>query len=216
MNNKQRLFIYDRREMGVLILLGVMVALFAFTLGVHLGKRVIPGAPDAAHGSKQGTHQPSSADTAQDQLPNRQEIDEQAKGVPHVVADSLEQAVKEEVNETGVRLDTPVPVELPKKTAETKPSKPNPVENKSAPAPDGKFTLQVGSHRSFEEAHNQLKGLESKGLQAFLRSAEIKGKGRWYRVFVGGYESKNDAERAGTRFRSRNMFESYIVTKVTE
>ena len=40
MEQKQRFFIYDRKEMGVLLFLGVMVAIFAFTLGVHLGKKV--------------------------------------------------------------------------------------------------------------------------------------------------------------------------------
>ena len=42
MERKKRLFIYEGKELTVLVILGSTVAAFAFTLGVHLGKRVSP------------------------------------------------------------------------------------------------------------------------------------------------------------------------------
>jgi hypothetical protein len=108
--SKQRFFIYDRREMVVLILLGLLIAAFAFTLGVHLGKRV---SHQAAH---EAVKEPTPVATSPDLVPNRQELNEQAKGVEQAVEEVLDQSLHDEVARTGVKLETPVPVELPEKT----------------------------------------------------------------------------------------------------
>src|SRR5687768_1489129 len=107
MDQRQKLFIYDRKEMAVLVLLGIMVALFAFTLGVHLGKRVGSGTlADHADEVK-------AAQTVADALPDRQDFVEHGDGVATAVDETLNQALHEEVARTGIKLDTPRQVELP-------------------------------------------------------------------------------------------------------
>src|SRR5579885_1943957 len=109
MQQKQRVFIYDRKEMGVLTLLGVMVAVFAFTLGVHLGKKV-------ATQAKPGTPAADTAPvaTVNDQVPEPREIHENAKGVEQTADETLSQSLKEEVQQTGVKTEKTVQVDLPK------------------------------------------------------------------------------------------------------
>src|SRR6476620_4017053 len=110
---KQRFFIYDRKEMGVLLLLGVLVAVFAFTLGVHLGKRVEqkPSTPAPHEAPTEAVAVP----TVPDQLPNRQELTEQSKGAQQAADETLSQALHEEVARTGIKLDTPKQTQLPEK-----------------------------------------------------------------------------------------------------
>lgn len=222
MERKQRLFIYDRKEMVVLILLGVAVAFFAFTLGIHLGKRVPPKPTTVAQ-------QPEAAPvaTVPDQTPNRQEFQEQSKNVAQAVDESLSQSLHEEVQRTGIKLDTPRQVELPNKvrtsergaaTPEAKKAEPAVADFAAAqrPAPHGKFTLQIGSYPSVQEAKDQVEAVEALGLKPYLRSAEIKGKGKWYRVYLGGYEEKAEAEKAGEKFRSQHVIDKFIVSKAVE
>ena len=57
--------------MGVLVLLGITVAVFAFTLGVHLGKQV--GAHPAALAAA-----PTSVATQNETEPSQQELADQA------------------------------------------------------------------------------------------------------------------------------------------
>ena len=94
--------------------------------------------------------------------------------------------------------------------------KPDTLKNSSAKLPMGKFTLQVGSHQAVEEAKQQISELESKGLKPFLRPAEIHGKGKWYRVYVGGYDSKHAAEEAGVKFRGDHLIDSFVISKLSD
>jgi cell division protein FtsN len=238
---KSRLFIYDRKEMAVLLLLAVMVALFAFTLGVHLGKRIGPkgfvseSASDAA-----------PVTTAADKVPNRLELTEQGKGVAAASDEALNQALHDEVARTGVKLDTTRQVELPDETrsanagATTTAPRELVVKGKAAEdaapvaplkaalsdeesfgpskrqAPPGKYTLQVGSYPAFAEARDQAESLEALGLSPFLRSVNLKKRGRWFRVYLGGFETMESAEEAGARYRSKNMIESFVVANRVE
>jgi cell division protein FtsN len=227
--------------MGVLLLLGTLVALFAFTLGVHLGKRVGP------KGMTAPGQEATSASTLGDKFPNRQELVEQGRGVTQAAEESLNQALHEEVVRTGIKLDDRKQVNLPEKTRAERAGVPKPdavepavqvpaqgedhVEShgdthasasvarnaapaENAPAPElaGKFTLQIGSHPSLSDAKVQLDDLEAKGLKPFQREAEVKGR-KWYRVFVGGYPTKEAAERAGRRYVSTHVIQAFVISR---
>lgn len=245
MDKRQRLFIYDRREMVVLILLSVMVALFAFTLGVHLGKRVVPqAAPVTAEAPT--TH---AIETQDDALPNRQDMTDQAPAADPAADEALGRSLHEEVARSGIQLDKPRPTELPRDTVRGAPTKarsqPAPKAIAKAPpavveksevaeakqtfgetsadqaisasrreSPPGHFTLQVGSFPSLEEARPSVEALEKVGLRPFVREAEVKGKGRWFRVYVGGYANREDAQKAGQRYTTEQMVESFLVAKM--
>jgi cell division protein FtsN len=208
-----------------------MVSIFAFTLGVHLGKKV--GLKGSSAG---GDTAPVS--TVADPLPNRQELTEQGKGAPQAVDESLNQTLHDEVGRTGVKIEVPRQVELPSESRATsagatstvvspdsKEAKAEPRDEKIPeaelasipaalrPASEGEFTLQVGSHQTLDEARDQVDGIETLGFKPFLRAALVKGKGVWYRVFMGGFPSKESADKAGQRFQSQHVIESYVVTK---
>jgi cell division septation protein DedD len=269
MEQKQRFFIYDRKEMGVLILLGILVAVFAFTLGVHLGKRVLSAGAGAhaehgegehaavaehasaehgagEHGAEHGATEHAAVEaaaqplpTVPDAVPNRQELNEQAKGAQAAGDESLGTALKEEVDKTGIRLENTRQTELPEKPKSIRGGATTSVDTRThaAPAappiataaansvndspavhraaPSGKFTLQIGSFPAFEEARDQSESLEALGMKPFLRPAEVKGR-RWFRIFVGGFETREAAEKAGARFVARHMIEAYVVAKMVE
>jgi hypothetical protein len=52
-------------------------------------------------------------------------------------------------------------------------------------------------------------------LSPFMREAEVKGKGKWYRLYLGGYPNKNAAEQAGEKYRSQRKIASFIVSNLT-
>ncbi len=221
MDQKPRLFIYERKEMGVLIVLGSVIAAFAFTLGVHLGKKVGPLPTQAT---------PSEAQmvlTKPDPVPNRQELSEQAKGAQQAADESLNQALHDEVARTGIRLDSPRQLALPEKPVTKNAGATTPATATSGPnvsglhaisaanrrAPHGKFTLQVGSYPKLEEAKDQTDALDALGLEPYLRETLIKGKGSWYRVFLGGFDTQEAAKEAGERFQSQHVIDSFVISK---
>src|SRR4051794_7417644 len=102
MSERRRLFIYDRKEVGILILLGIGVALFAFTLGVHLGKQVVPKTEVAAivHEKPAETVEPAPPGP-----PNRTEVAEEVKNVPGAVNETLDESLRDEVAKTGLQVE---------------------------------------------------------------------------------------------------------------
>jgi cell division septation protein DedD len=230
MEQKQRFFIYDRKEVWILVLLGVMVAAFAFTLGVHLGKRV----GTVAYAPAPGETTPAA--TLNDQVPNRQEITEQSKAAQQAADETLSQAAHDEAARTGVQLEAPRAVELPREakkpaagaTTETASAPESPQAAKLArealqqipaaqrPLPLGKFTLQIGSFPALAEAKDQVESMEALGLKPFLRPAEVKGKGRRYRIFLGGYTSRDAAEKAGKRYLAQHVIDSYVIANLSD
>lgn len=72
------------------------------------------------------------------------------------------------------------------------PSKPAPViQTNPTPA---RYSIQVGSYTNVDEAHAMVGSWKTRGYQAFLVSADIPGKGRWYRVRLGGFNTKEEAQ----------------------
>lgn len=216
--------------MAVLLLLGVMVALFAFTLGVHLGKHT---GGKTAVGTDPETH---PALTQADKVPENPEIAQAGQENTKKVEEGLNQALHQEVEKSGLMLDEPRQVELPSepksKTAgatspEPTDAKPDAIQDalkraaqELTPEPSanasGKYTLQVGSHPSLGEAQTQMTNLEALGLQPYLRSVELKGKGVWHRIFIGGYSSKEEADKAGRQYKATKRISSFIVANRPE
>lgn len=264
--------------MGILIVLGVMVAVFAFTLGVHLGKKLGPGGHDGEEHAQTGETLPAA--TIDDAVPSRLEMSEQTKGTDQAISESLNQVLHDEVGKTGIKVEKPRALALPKETVSTNagathidakkeapvehadaeaihasksehseshedPSEP-PAQAKAAvhhkapahgeaeakddstdlgrvkealivsrPAPHGKYTLQVGSFPSAKEALEHLEKLDTSGSdKAFVREAVVDGHGKRFRVFVGGFETKKDADGAAQKFVKDRLIQSYVVAKM--
>jgi cell division protein FtsN len=207
---RQRLFIYDRKEVLVLLLLAVMVTLFAFTLGLHMGKRVVTKTVHT------GAAPVDPAETNPDAIPNRQELTEQAKNAPEAVEESLDQELHNEVARNGLKMEVPRQVDLPKETKSEKHAAPTAIAAAKRHAPSGRYTLQVGSYADLKQAREQVDALEAAGIEPLLRSIQIKGKGTWYRIYLGGFNTKEEAEKAGARFRESHMIDSFIISNMIE
>lgn len=172
------------------------MAVFSFTYGLHLGKKIQPPAP-VMHSS---TETPL-AESAPDAIPNRQEVDSQSKEVEEAADESIQQALRDEVSRTGIKLNQPKPIQLPTQTQSEKKGK----------AAEGKFTLQVASYPTQEEAKARVADLSKKGLKAFLQVGAVSGKGKVFRVLTGGFGSKAEAEEYGKTLVIHDTIESFVV-----
>lgn len=126
-------------------------------------------------------------------------------------------------------INASVKVEGPKATATTAPPAPAPTASPVAtpkaeqpkaaetapapPAPAGSFTVQVGSYSAPAEAEARAASLRSAGQTVRVVGVEIPKRGKWYRVYVGGFGSRGEAESHGKTLRERGLAESYIATE---
>jgi cell division septation protein DedD len=78
-------------------------------------------------------------------------------------------------------------------------------------AENAKYSVQVGSYPNMAEATKIVEKWKGKGYPAYLMIADIPDRGRWYRVRIGGFESRGEATRYMNEFTSRENVEALVV-----
>lgn len=85
-----------------------------------------------------------------------------------------------------------------------------PKENKISES--NPFTIQVASLRDPKKANEMVAELKQKGYPAYRITAEIPGKGTWYRVRVGSYKGKAEANSMLGRL-NKNRVKGMVVLR---
>ena len=97
----------------------------------------------------------------------------------------------------------------PLKAAAPKPAEP--LMAKSAAAQTGEFVLQLGAYREEATAQTVIQRLSGKGYQAQVLAKDLPAKGgKWYRVRIGLFKSREEAEKMAKRLE-HDGFQSIIV-----
>ena len=78
---------------------------------------------------------------------------------------------------------------------------------------DGKYTLQVASYRSADEADAFADGLRARGHDAFVIRADIEGRGIFHRVRIGPFESGRAAELYRAEFERSERMDTFVVRR---
>lgn len=290
MSNKPSLYVVERKEVVILVILFVLVTVMAFTLGVKygetLGRRASLEANEAkskiheelAGGGGEGTlgHEGAKADSHDEHGapvgdksennshgesgPENKDAHGEAHGSDahgsgahgadahgseanakpadaHGEAPKPEDAAKESAGSVKGKLQEkpkePVDtnsdqhllnalkdagIQAPKSGKAEKASESVPTQlpedtkvTKSLRA--GAYTIQVGSYPSRSDAEYQLKRLKGLRLEASMLHPVSEKSGEWYRVVVGSYNSKQEADSAAKQLQAKGHIKSYFVRK---
>jgi DedD protein len=101
--------------------------------------------------------------------------------------------------------------------AATPPSTPTPTPSATAPvmqlqgASGLPYSVQVGAFRNYTEAASRLSQWKSKGYAAYVVSADLPEKGRWYRLRVGAYATRGEAKTMREDLKSREAIDGIVV-----
>lgn len=77
---------------------------------------------------------------------------------------------------------------------------------------EGQFQLQVSSFRTRDEADQFAVELRSRGHRAYVTSAEVEGRGIWYRVRIGPFSTQAEAVKYRSEFESKERVVPFVVT----
>jgi cell division septation protein DedD len=78
------------------------------------------------------------------------------------------------------------------------------------PAPKSFFTVQVKATQSSNEADKFAKKLRGQGYQSLVAEAEVEGKGKWYRVRVGKFDTRAQADHYLQDFKRETHLEAFV------
>jgi cell division septation protein DedD len=91
------------------------------------------------------------------------------------------------------------------------PPKPKPAPTHAAPAvPSSFFTVQVRATQSKDDAGHFLSKLKGEGFHAFVTEVDIEGKGHWYRVRVGKFDTRAKAEAYLSDFKRETKLQAFV------
>lgn len=80
-------------------------------------------------------------------------------------------------------------------------------------AAGGKFTIQVSAFQSRSQADHLVSNLKNKGYDAYIAQAVIPGKGIWYRVRIGTYGSRDDAQKTANTLKRKEGISTYVTLR---
>lgn len=210
-----------------LILLEIVTLFFVFYLGAHYGPDLM-GKREAKKGTDLPKESPKSVDEIVGTPPveytypevltgpagqkaikvkpsglTAEEYERQGK----VLAKQGEPKAEEPSKETTVVGGEEVPpIQEVKETAKQQPEKKG-----SAGGSQGKFSIQVGSYQSVQEANTALNRWKKRGYSAFMTVGEIPDKGTWYRVRIGGFTTRQEAETYLEKFKTKEKTAGLVV-----
>lgn len=146
--------------------------------------------------------------TLPDRIPSHQELSREAKETAQVSEDALNQGLREEVSRSGIKLDAHHQVTLPTEAKSANAGATNIHESES------QYSLLIGSYSNLEEAKKAEAAFKKHELNPSLHEVELKGKGKWFRIVLGEYVSRADAEKAGESYKAKHLIHDFKVNKL--
>lgn len=199
MTAETRTLRFDRREVALVFVLFVFVALLMFTVGIVVGK-----------GLAQARYEKLLVALAQQAAIRPEEY-----GLGRPASSGGESTTPSDAAETGDRIQASLPREdaKPEKPVETKPEPV--VEKFPASAPTGRYTVQVGSYPTEEDAKARVAALRAMGFPyAYFSTKTFRDvKDTWYRVWLGYFPDDASAKKSGEILQKRGEVKNYLVRK---
>lgn len=203
MEENNKVIVFEKKEIILVLIFVVVLIITSFTLGIRLGKKLSL----AESGIK-------DEDVQTVELKSGLEEDAE-KTVEAESKLTDEEKLKKLMDESKSRLSD----ELEKFSTEEKPAlgSETTTTNESASAPNsmvGKFTIQLGSYPSMDEARQFAEGFTVRGYSPIINETNIEGKGTWYRVSLGLFETVDEAKAYVKTEESLFSGQDYVITEI--
>ncbi|MGE3611119.1 MAG: SPOR domain-containing protein [Bacteriovoracaceae bacterium] len=205
MEENNKVVIFEKKEIVLMLLFVVVLIITSFTLGIRLGKKLSFKEAGIKDQDVQTVELKSNVEEDADKT-----MSEDAK-----LTD--EEKLKKLMDESKGRLSD----ELEKFSHEDTPASTNnlpaaPVasEVSSTSSTKGKFTIQLGSYNTVEEAKQFAEGFTVRGYSPIINEVTIEGKGKWYRVSLGLFNSTEEAKNYIKTEKSLFSGQDHVITEI--
>lgn len=201
MEESNKVIVFEKKEIILVLLLMVVLLVTSFTLGIRLGKKLSLKDSDIR-----------DEDVKAVELKSAVEEDAEAT-VSEGAQVSDEEKLRKLMDESKTRLSD----ELEKFSTDdqartTTTEAATPAESRSEMA--GKYTIQLGSYNSLEEAKQFAEGFTVRGYSPIINEVKIPGKGNWYRVSLGLFQTVDEAKRYIRQEQSLFSGQDHIITEI--
>lgn len=208
MEQQPKIYVFDKKEIALIFLFMIVIAITSFTLGVRVGKKMLF----------------SSAPESSEQVSNlelKSQVEEQVQKVTEEESKNpvQEEQVKEDAfNKLQKEMEG---LDNNKSSVEAKDSlgsddvtmMSSDEEKKPQAIGQGKFTIQLGSYPKLSEAKDFADAFTVRGYNPILTQVKVGGK-PWYRVSLGSFESMQEAKDYIKKEESLFGGQEYVIVEM--
>ena len=201
MDSKTKLYVFAKKEVALIFIFMILIAVTSFVLGVKIGKN---------YSMEMNGITKEDQKKVVDLLSSKEEALEVIKANPEVstvesseIENKLQEKITEEFGTPGDNAHHDnMSVAKEEKHGEKKDEL------------SGKYTIQLGSHRTLKEAENFAEAFRARGYNPIINQIEIKGKGIWYRVSLEAFNNPEEAKAYVIKEKSLFTGQDYTIIKM--
>ncbi len=219
MDSKTKLYVFAKKEVALIFVFMILIAVTSFVLGVKIGKNY---SLEMAGITKEDQKK------VVELLSTKEESLEAIKANPEAstvesteIENKLQEKISEEFGKGSAEHGSPnMSVKAPGESHGSAPEKGPMTSSKEGQKEgqkdelSGKFTIQLGSHRTLKEAESFAEAFRARGYNPIINQIEIKGKGTWYRVSLEAFDSQEDARAYVAKEKSLFTGQDYNIIKM--
>jgi cell division protein FtsN len=197
MEENNKVIIFEKKEIVLISLLVLILIVTSFTIGVKMGKRISLDTAGVTPADKKAVVLKSTVEEDADKILSKDaELTDEEK-------------LRKLMDESKSKLSD----ELQKfSSEETAKQAPAAVEEKNPMA--GKYTIQLGSYNTVEEAKQFAEGFTVRGYNPIINEVTIEGKGTWYRVSLGAFDTVEAAKKYIRDEQSLFAGQDHVITEI--
>jgi cell division septation protein DedD len=218
MEDKTKLFVFDRLEVVIIFLFMVVLAITCFTLGIRVGKKY---AIRMAGYTTEDVRQVDMKSTVEEDVDsvieqNKNNVIEEKVKSGNLQGSNMDR-LKEELQELD---EKPQMIEQDKQEVQQEVAKQKQEAKKEAKDEAvsspliGKYTIQLGSYQGVEDAKVFAEGFRARGYNPIINEVVIQNKGIWYRVSLGVFENVTEAKKYIDNEQSLFQGQDYVITEI--
>jgi cell division septation protein DedD len=196
-----KIVIFAKKEVFLIFICMVLIALLSFLMGVRIGKYY---SLEKVGINKEDIQEVSLRAKLEKEMVRTPSSAPETKPTPQKEIESSTQKLTQEF---AALTEESKPVERAPSALTPK------VEEKPISEFSGKFTIQLGSYRSYGDAEKFADGFRVRGYEPIIQEMEIKNKGMMYRVSVGVFTNQNEANEYIVSEKSLFQGQEYLIVK---
>ncbi|MDH5581761.1 MAG: SPOR domain-containing protein [Bdellovibrionales bacterium] len=207
MEDKTNLFIFSKKEIALIFIFMILIAIVAFVFGVKIGKSISFEAAGYTQQDQQTVQLYSNIEEEAQQI-NQESLEQGETDKKDKTYNETYKMLEEEVS----KLDNNDGAKAEVEKVETKETSAPEFETTKSPYSE-KFTIQLGSYEKVNDAQKFADGFRVRGYNPIINEVDLKGRGTWYRVSLGIFNTSNEAK--DYIIQEKTLFEGqdYVIAK---
>lgn len=224
MENNSKLFVLDKKEIALIFVFMILIAITSFTLGVRVGKKMLLSAQGiteedmAAIRLKSQTEEQveKATEEAAGKTLDKEQVNEDAFDKLQKEMEGIEGSANSSDGKSSAPTmpamtdgKTSVPAATSTKEDVMMSASDESGDAKSA----GKYTIQLGSYPKLSEAKEFADAFTIRGYNPLINQVRINDK-NWYRVSLGSFSTMNEAKEYVKKEDSLFQGQEYVIVEI--